>query len=232
MFEHKIEENKDNSNLDLMAKNCLEDARKFHEQYLLKGSRIDLDNAVDSYIDAIKYNPSIPEAYYRLATLLWDKGEINLSSAIEQCKSAINIAPKNSNAHIYAGFFLEMAKNYDEAEQQFKAAIKLNPLNSGRSRLSLASMYLDKMADSNINFKDFYNALYYTLSGSLSLPLDSSSVKMICKNISKNISLMFFDAIGNIMERTKNYAMALKTYDKATTIGREEIYYQKILTSR
>jgi tetratricopeptide (TPR) repeat protein len=80
----------------------MEEARKFHEQYLIKGSRADLENAVDSYIDAIKFNPNIAEAYYRLATLLWDKGEINLTSAIEQCKSAINISPSNSNARIYA----------------------------------------------------------------------------------------------------------------------------------
>ena len=53
-------------------------------------------NAVDSYIDAIKFNPNIAEAYYRLATLLWDKGEINLSAAIEQCKSAINLSANST----------------------------------------------------------------------------------------------------------------------------------------
>ena len=95
---------------DSMAQNYMEFARKYHEQYLIKGKKSDLDNAVDNYIDAIKFNPNIAEAYYRLATLLWDKGEINLSSAIEQCKSAINISPSNPNARIYAAYFLEMAK--------------------------------------------------------------------------------------------------------------------------
>ena len=135
MFEEKIQNNfendfensfEENFDFDTMANDCMEFARKYHEQYLIRGRRCDLDNAVDNYIDAIKFNPNIAEAYYRLATLLWDKGEINLNSAIEQCKSAINISPNNPNARIYAAYFLEMAKNYDEAEKEFKEAIKLD----------------------------------------------------------------------------------------------------------
>ena len=232
MFEEKTKDafiEEEMSDLGLMAQNYMEEARKSHEQYLIKGSRADLDNAVDSYIDAIKFNPNIAEAYYRLATLLWDKGEINVESAIEQCRSAISIDPNNFNARIYAAFFYEMAKNYEEAEREFKAAIKINPIKAARSRLSLASMYLEKMHNSNINLKDLSSSLYYMLSGGLSIPLDSPSVKMLCKNISKNVSLLFYDTIGKFLEKTNNYSMAVKAYDKAAaTIGHEEIYYQKI----
>lgn len=232
MFEEKTEntfKEEEHIDFDSMAQNHLEEARQFHERYLIKGSRNDLDSAVDSYIDAIKFNPNIAEAYYRLASLLWDKGEINLSSAIEQCKSAIHLSPSNSNARIYAGYFLEMAKQYDEAEKEFKEAIKLSPLKSARSRLSLASMYIDKMHDTNINAKDISNSLYYMLSGSLSIALDYPSIKMLYKNISKNLSVMFYDVLGNLLEKTKNYSMAVKAYDiAANSTGRNEIYYQKI----
>ncbi len=232
MFEEKTENTFSEENkLDFnsMALDYMEEARQFHEQYLIKGSRNDLDSAVDSYIDAIKFNPNIAEAYYRLATLLWDKGEINLSAAIEQCKSAISLSPSNSNARIYAGYFLEMAKQYDEAEKEFKEAIKLNPLQSARSRLSLASMYIDKMNNTQLNAKDFSNSLYYMLSGSLSIPLDYPSIKMLYKNLSKNISVMFYDTIGKFLEKTKNYSMAVKAYDiAANSTGRNEIYYKRI----
>ena len=221
--------NEEKFDFNSMALDYMEFARKYHEQYLIKGKKSDLDNAVDNYIDAIKFNPNIAEAYYRLATLLWDKGEINLSSAIEQCKSAINISPKNPNARIYAAYFLEMAKNYDEAEKEFKEAIKLNPIKSARSRLSLASMYLDKMHDTKLNAKDISQSLYYMLSGSLSIALDTPSVKMLCKNFSKAMSLMFYDVVGKVLEKTKNYTMAIKAYDTAANqTGRNEIYYQKI----
>ena len=232
MFEKIVKDtiqSKEKLDSQLMAQNYLEEARKYHENYLIKGNRTDLDSAVDSYIDAIKYNPKIAEAYYRLATLLWDKGEINISSAIEQCLSAVNISPDNPNARIYAGFFLEMAKKYDEAEKEFKEAIKLNPLKSARSRLSLASLYLDKMNDTKLNVKDFSQSLYYMISGSLSIAFDSPSIKMIYKNIKKNLSLAFYDFIGNILEKTKNYSVALKAYDKAAnSTGQNEIYYCKI----
>lgn len=231
MFEEKIKNCKEEktTNFGLMAQECMEDARKYHEEFLIKGRKSDLESAVEYYIDAIKFNPEISEAYYRLASLLWTKGEINLSSAIEQCKSAINLSPNNPNARIYAGYFLELAKRYDEAETEFKSAIKLNPFKSARSRLSLASLYVDKMHSSNINAKDFSKYLYYAISGGLSLALDYPSVKMLYKNLSKNISVMLFDIVGNILEKTKNYSMAVKTYDKAVnTIGRDEIYYRKI----
>ncbi len=232
MFEEKTNNTFDTDekfDFNSMALDYMEFARKYHEQYLIKGQKSDLDNAVDNYIDAIKFNPNIAEAYYRLATLLWDKGEINLSSAIEQCKSAINISPDNPNARIYTAYFLEMAKKYDEAEKEFKEAIKLNPIKSARSRLSLASMYLDKMHNTSINAADFSKSLYYMLSGSLSIALDAPSLKMLYKNISKSLSLAFYDTVGKILEKTKNYSMALKAYDTAANqTGRNEIYYQKI----
>jgi superkiller protein 3 len=66
-------------------------------------------------------------------------------------------------------------------------------------------------------------------SGSLSIPLDYSSVKMLYKNLSKNLSLMFYDVLGKVLEKTKNYSMAVKAYDiAASSTGRNELYYQKI----
>ena len=232
MFKEKTLNTSNNSekfDLDSMAQDYMEDARKHHEEYLLKGNRTELDNAVDSYIDAIKFNPHISEAYYRLASLLWDKGEISLTSAIEQCISAVNISPKNPNARIYAAYFLEMAKQYDDAEKEYKEAIKINPLKSARSRLSLASLYLEKMHDSGVSIKDLSQSLYYMFSGSLSIALDYPSVKMLFKNLEKNLSVMFYDTLGSIYEKTKNYTKAVKTYDNAAnSIGLDYIYYKKI----
>lgn len=232
MFEEKTlntSQDSEKFDFDSMAQDYMEDARKHHEEYLLKGNRTELDNAVDSYIDAIKFNPNMAEAYYRLASLLWDRGEISLTSAIEQCISAVNISPNNPNARIYAAYFLEMAKKYDEAEKEYKEAIKINPFKSARSRLSLASLYLEKMHDGGISIKDLSQSLYYMFSGGLSIALDYPSVKMIFKNIEKNLSVMFYDALGSIYEKTKNYTKAVKTYDNAAnSIGLDYIYYKKI----
>src|SRR5574344_2722038 len=115
------------SNLSLnieKAQKALESARGAHEKYLIRLNEEDLHLAIEHYITAIKLDPALPEAYYRLASLMWENGQIGLQTAIEQCKTAISLAPKNINAHIYTGYFLKLANEYKSAEQEFRNAIK------------------------------------------------------------------------------------------------------------
>ena len=77
------------------AKNALEKARLAHEKYLIGQRNTDLQEAVEYYVDAVKYDPTIPETYYRLASLMWEQGQISVNSAIEQCKTAISLSPNN-----------------------------------------------------------------------------------------------------------------------------------------
>src|SRR5574344_2103763 len=126
------------SERNIEALNSLEKARAAHERYLLKLQNQDLENAIEYYIDAVKLNPTMPEAYYRLATLMWQNGQISLQTAIEQCKKAISLAPKNINAHLYTGYFMKMAQDYKSAETEFKNAIKIGGINSARPRLFMS----------------------------------------------------------------------------------------------
>ena len=97
------------------AQNYLEKARLAHEKYLLGQKNNDLQEAIDNYIDAVKYDPSIPETYYRLASLMWEQGQISVYSAIEQCQTAVSISPRNVNAHLYAGYFMQLSADYQSA---------------------------------------------------------------------------------------------------------------------
>ncbi len=217
----------DKNDIDVNA--ILELARKSHEQYLIKFQREYLDEAIDYYISAIKMNPNLSETYYRLATLLWDNGQISLSAAIEQCQSAVSISPENPNARIYTAYFLNMAGKYDEAEKEFKKAIELNPLKSARPRLSLAMMLLNKMKTDKISFREFSKSLYYLLSGSMTLPLDKPSLKMIYKNCGELCAIKTFEAYGKILEKFHKYPDAIRTYDiAAEKTGREELFFSKI----
>ena len=138
----------------------LELARIAHEKYLMRNNSEDLNCAVDYYIRAIKKNPSIPETYYRLASLLWENGQISLESAIEQCKTAVNIDPKNQNAHIYTGYFLQLASKFDEAEKELKNAINLNPFSAARPRLILATLMYEKINSAKPSFIEFVKMVY------------------------------------------------------------------------
>ena len=103
---------------------ALDKARAAHQKYIIKQQNEDLENAIGYYIEAIKSDSRVAEPYYRLASLMYEKGQISLESAIEQCKTAITLEPTNVNAHIYAGYFLSMSEDYKAAQKEFDIAMK------------------------------------------------------------------------------------------------------------
>lgn len=209
--------------------NTLEKARIFHEKYLLRSNSNDLESAVGYYIQAIKQNPQIPETYYRLASLLFENGQISLDSAIEQCKLAVTIDPQNTNAHLYTGYFLKLANDFDEAEKEFKNAIKINPINSARPRLILATMLYQKINHVKPSFVDFIRMVYYACSGCLTVLWDFASLKMLYKNVSDDALVFMYKTYGGFLEKTKNNSLAVATYDAAAeNTGRDEFFYNKI----
>ena len=115
-----------------------------HQQYILRANNEDLINAINLYIKAIKINPDIPSAYYRLASLMHESGQIGLEGALEQCRRAVELDPKSASARMYLGYFLSQNGEYEEAKEQFKTAMKLKPTSSHRARLAMALAFLEK----------------------------------------------------------------------------------------
>lgn len=211
------------------AKESLEKARIAHEKYLIRQQNTDLQDAIEYYIDAVKYDPTMPEAYYRLATLMWEQGQISLDTAIEQCKTAISLAPKNINAHLYTGFFMKMANDFKSAEKEFKSAIKMDTLNSARPRLILSQSILQKINSKNGNVGDYISFLYYFLSGSLMLAWDRPSMKMFYKNMSDDFSVFTYNTVGKFLEKFKLYPTAENIYKQAiTSTNHGEIFYDRM----
>lgn len=220
------------SNLTLnleKAKESLEKAREAHERYLIKLQEHDLQDAIEHYVTAIKLDPTIPEGYYRLTSLMWENGQIGLQTAIDQCKTAISLCPKNINAHIYAGYFMKMANDYTSAEKEFMDAIKLGGLNSSRPRLILSLSILQKMSVSKVTVKEFAKCLYYLVTGGLTFAWDFTFLKMLYRNFSEAISVMCYKSSGEMFEKFSNYEAAAKIYkDALKKTQREELFYHKI----
>ncbi len=211
------------------AQNYLEKARLAHEKYLLGQKNNDLQEAIDNYIDAVKYDPSIPETYYRLASLMWEQGQISVYSAIEQCQAAVSISPDNINAHLYAGYFMQISADYESAEKEYKTAISLSGINSGRSRMILSQALLEKINCSRGNFADYVKFMYYFLSGSVMLAWDRTTIKMFYKNMSKDMSVFSYSTIGKFMEKFKMYNSAEKLYEKAAAkTFNYDLFYDRI----
>jgi len=220
------------SNLTLnleKAQDSLEKARAAHERYLIRLQDQDLQEAIEHYITAIKLDPSMPESYYRLASLMWENGQIGLQTAIDQCKTAISLAPKNINAHIYAGYFMKMANDYKSAESEFKNAIKIGGINSSRPRLILSLSILQKMSVEKVTISEFAKCLYYLVTGGLTFVWDFSFLKMLYKSYTEALSVMFYKNTGEFFEKCNGYNTAVRVYKKAIQkTQRDEIFYHKI----
>ena len=197
------------------ALKALEQARVFHEKYLIRKDNTDLQDAISNYIDAVKYDPTIPETYYRLASLMWEQGQISINTAIDQCKTAVSLAPDNMNAHLYTGYFMQLAENYPEAVDEFKSAIKSGKFNSARPRLVLSQAILDKIHATKGNVADYMSFAYYFITGSLMLAWDRPCLKMLCKKVSDDFSVFTYNTVGNFLEKFKLYDKAENLYKQA-----------------
>ena len=211
------------------AKGLLEEARKAHENYLIRQQNTDLEKAIECYVDAIKTDPSICESYYRLASLLLLKGQITVDGALEQCKTALTLEPKNVNAHIYSGYFQCLNGDYEEAEKEFKIAINNSGVNSARPRLFLSKLMFSKMKNHTSSVKDTMKFLYYLLSGSMMIMWDCPSIKMFCKFLANDFSVFSYKTLGEAFEKMKLFPSALDAYTKGLEkTSQGNLFYQKM----
>lgn len=207
----------------------LEKAREAHERYLIKQQNSDLQEAIEHYVDAVKLDPTMPESYYRLASLMWEQGQISITTAIEQCKTACSLAPTNMNAHLYTGFFMKLAQDYKSAEEEFKSAIKVSKFNSARPRLVLSQAILQKINQNDGKIGDYASFLYYFLSGSLMLAWDKPALKMFYKSVSDDLSVFKYNTLGRFFEKFKMLPMAENLYQKAVDkTDHGEIFFNRM----
>ena len=208
---------------------ALDLARLSHQRYIVKQQNEDLENAIGYYIEAIRNNSTLAEPYYRLAGLMYEKGQISLDSAIEQCKTAVTLEPDNINAHIYAGYFLAMSEDYKQAQEEFNYAIKTNALSSARPRLFLSKLIKREMNIEGITIGRMAKYLYYLFSGGMLLMCDSAVIRMMLETISDNISVFSYKTIGETCEKAKLYDNAFKAYsDGMAKTEHGEIFYKKM----
>lgn len=211
------------------AEKSLELARSAHQKYLIKQQSEDIDRAIVYYFEAIKNNPNIAEAYYRLASLMWEKGQITIHGAIEQCKTSIGLDPNNFNAHVYAGYFYTLANEFENAEKEFKYAINLHTENSARPRIFLSQLIRRQMKYQGKNVIGMLKSAYYFLTGSIMFVGDYPALKMMYETISDNLSVTSYRTIGATLEKAKMFSKALNTYSlgmKNTEHG--DIFYKKL----
>jgi serine/threonine protein kinase/Tfp pilus assembly protein PilF len=103
--------------------------RKFYYEFNRKG----IERALQMFTLAIKHDPGYALAYAGIADccaflfLYADRSKASLERANEASLKALNLNPKLAEAHASRGQVLSLSQKHDEAEAEFKAAIKLGP---------------------------------------------------------------------------------------------------------
>ena len=114
---------------------------------------------------------------------------------------------------MYLGYVLSLNSEFDSAKEEFKIAIKLKPATS-RTRLVLALTMLEKIKNTSCkkSIKDFTNALYYGLTGTLMSVFDKANIKMLCQNIKDDFNFAKYRAIGEFFEKVNSQKKAYNVY--------------------
>jgi adenylate cyclase len=105
-------------------------------EYFLKGRQLFhnlmLKDACDMFKKAIALDSEYALAYAGLADALcwlyeWEGGSVtDLAEAEQSSQKALSLAPGLAESHSSRGYILSLGKRYDEAEQEFIEAIRLN----------------------------------------------------------------------------------------------------------
>lgn len=215
--------------LDKNPETTLEFAREAHERWLIKNNKNDLDKAIEYYSKTLSANPNIPESYYRLALLLWESGQISLTTAIDKCRLALTVCPKNVNARLYTGYFLKLAEKYDEAEKEFKTAVNIAPLSSSRARLNLGLLNFEKLLNREISVPTVAKSLYYLASGALIGAFDYPCIRMSIQKVRERFRVGKYLFTANVLKAFGLAKNALSIYKRACKkTGRYEIFNKLI----
>jgi len=207
----------------------LKQAKQAYENYLIRSSERDLECAVNYYMEAIKIDPSIAEAYCKLASLLLKKGQIDIVAALDECKRAQHIDPESPIPRLYSGYFLKAAGRYTDAEKEFHAAIKLGGIFCAKPRIALGATIFKRLGSENPNIYDFISGFHYFCSGVLLELLDFGTIKMLFKGAMEDLNYYIFRFNGLLCKKFKNYRKAVEIYEEAAEkTGRVDTFYSEI----
>lgn len=103
--------------------------RQFFHQFRRKG----FDFARDMFAKAIEIDPGYARAYAGIADcssflyFYWESSTSNLEQADEASRKALELDPDLAETHASRGLTASMHKDYEEAEREFRTAMRLGP---------------------------------------------------------------------------------------------------------
>ena len=119
-----------------------------------------LESAIQVFQQALKRDPNYALAYAGLGEAYWHSYELSherswVENALAACQKSILLGRDNPAGHICLGTAFNGTGNYEQAAEQFRIAVKLNPSEEAAYR-GLAAAYerLEKPADAENTYKE------------------------------------------------------------------------------
>jgi len=160
---------------------------------------------------------------------MWEKGQIDLNAALEQCEKAVSLDPSSPVARLYFGYFLKTAGKFNEAEKEFKNAIKLGGIFYAKPRIALGSTIIQKARSITPSLYEFTRGTCHFVTGILLILWDFNAIKMCCKSVIEDIRLSAYDLSANIFKKFNNIDKVVEIYENAAEhTGKNELFYSKI----
>ena len=178
---------------------------RHYNSFLTRAIGKELDRAIGCYKRALETDPNHAESYVKLASALYDKGEIPVDTAITYCQQALALNPDIREANLFLGYFLKREGKLDEALVQFKLAMGHSPISSPKARMAYGRTLIQKAAQENTQ-----NALariglstpgisQFTL-GVLLLPVDTSTFEVLQNALLTDSKIYAITGVGRILK--------------------------------
>lgn len=189
--------------------------RRSYTNYIIHKYESDLDIAISSYEKTMQIDPENAEAYYKIASLLWEKGQIDIESAIKYCMTATKLAPKDVDAKMHLGYFFKAEGKLEEAIIQFREAIKIGFSKSAKPRIALGLSLIQKARLNTNKLSEVSIGLCHFVLGLLLLLNDNKSTKLIYNSLKEEAKVFKFKLKGKLSELLINSEAAMNVYNDA-----------------
>jgi tetratricopeptide (TPR) repeat protein len=218
----------------LAAERALQNGNRHYNQYLARSNKKELEQAVQSFHQAVELDASLTEAQVKLASALYDQGKITAEEAIRRCELAAELNPNCAETALFLGYFLRRTGQLEQAESAFQRAVCLKGKTKARARMALGGVLIQQAAQNERQPSAF--RLSKTLQGLIqftwglcSLPSDRQAFRVAIDALALDAQIIAFTTAGRLLKSCRLTEASIRLYTHASRILPQEPIFFHLL---
>lgn len=202
-----------------------------YNSFLTRSLSKDLDIAINCFKKSLEENPTQAEGYVKLASALYDKGEMDIQTAISYCDKALVINADNTEAYLVKGYFYKQLGDFKSAVTCFETVINKAPVRAAKARMAKGRTLIQE-ASVGFEMKDSHR-LRLTISGLthfslglLSLPFDNQAFGQVKTAVGIDLKINAILNTATMFKKMGLKSQAVKLYEYGcANIEQEPIFF-------